>query len=167
MLYNSIYDIDCANTMKLQDLHPYDSAIVGLNNIYLVKYNGDFYINSPCIMATDKTIRTGKTYVLVDNYKETGVRITEVKLIDVYYDDGVINLIIQDIIAHKIFIRSQYFKCPQIHCNWILIDLDFFINEMNAKIIQSYCGKCTNMKNKSVVDSYLKRPINDLLEFDF
>jgi hypothetical protein len=52
-------------------------------------------------MATDKTITTGRTYLLVDNHRGTGDSMTKVKLIDVYYDEGVINLIVQDIISQK------------------------------------------------------------------
>lgn len=87
--------------MKLQDLHPYDKTIVGLNNLYIIDYEGNFYINSPCIMATDKTICTGRTYLLVYYHRATGVNITDVRLIDVYYDEGVINLTVQDIISQK------------------------------------------------------------------
>jgi hypothetical protein len=87
--------------MKLQDLHPYDSFIVGINNLYVVDYKGDFYINSPCILATNKTISTGRTYLLVYSHIGTGVKMTDVELIDVYYDEGVINLIVQDIFSQK------------------------------------------------------------------
>jgi hypothetical protein len=153
--------------MRLQDLHPFDSAVVGLNGIYCVDYKGDFHINAPFIIATNKTIRTGRTYVLVDNYKGTGVRMTDVKLIDGYYDEGVINLFVQGIITQKIYSISQDIKYLQNSTNWILIDLNFFIDEMNSKAIKSYCGKCTNTYNKSVVDSNHRRRIDDLLEFDF
>ena len=108
--------------MKLQDRYPYDSAIVGLNNLYIVDYKGDFYINTPCIMATDKTITTGRTYLLVYYHKGTGVNMTDVRLIDVYFDEGVINLIVQEIISQKTFCLNQYIECPQNPCKWILID---------------------------------------------
>jgi hypothetical protein len=153
--------------MKLQDRYPYDSAIVGLNNLYIVDYKGDFYINSPCIMATNKTICTGVTYLLVYNNKGTGVRMTNVNLIDVYYDEGVINLIVHDIISQKTFCLNQYFKCPQNPCKWILIDLSYFINEMNAKAIQSYCGKYADTKKKSVAKSNPRILDDDLLDFEF
>lgn len=153
--------------MKLQDLHPYDSAIVGLNNIYIVDYKGDFYINTPCIMAINKTIITGRTYLLVDNHRETGVSMTDVNLIDVYFDEGVINLIVQDIISQKTFCLNQYIKCPQNPCKWILIDFNFFIDEMNAKAIQSYCGKYADTKKKSVAKSNPKKLNDDLLDFEF
>jgi hypothetical protein len=59
-------------------------------------------------MATDKTISTGRTYLLVDNHRGTGVNMTDVRLIDVYYDEGVINLIVQEIISQKTFCLNQY-----------------------------------------------------------
>jgi hypothetical protein len=74
-------------------------------------------------MATDKTIITGRTYLLVDNHKGTGVKMTYVELIDVYYDEEVINLIVQDIFSQKTFCLNQYIKCPQNLCKWILIDI--------------------------------------------
>jgi hypothetical protein len=153
--------------MKLQDRYPYDSAIVGLNNLYIVDYKGYFYINSPCIMATNKTICTGRTYLLVDNHRGTGVNMTDVRLIDVFFYEGVINLIVQEIISQKTFCLNQYIKCPQNPCKWILIDFDFFIEEMNSKIIKSYCEKCPDTKKKSVADNTHKKLNDDLLEFEF
>lgn len=51
--------------MKLQDQHPYDSFIVGINNIYFVDYKCDFHINAKFILAPNKTISTGNTFVLI------------------------------------------------------------------------------------------------------
>ena len=153
--------------MKLQDLHPYDSFIVGINNIYYIDYESNFYINSPCIMATDKTIITGRTYLLVYNHGGTSVNMTDVRLIDVYYDEGVVNLIVQDIISQKTFCLNQYIKCPQNLCKWILIDLNYYIDKMNAIAIQSYCGKCPDAKNKPVAEIKPRQNHDDLLEFDY
>jgi hypothetical protein len=153
--------------MKLQDRYPYDSAIVGLNNLYIIDYEGNFYIYSPCIMAINKTIITGRTYLLVDNHRGTGVSLNDVNLIDVYIDEGVINLIVQDIISQKTFCLNQYIECPQNPCKWILIDLSYFINEMNAKAIQSYCGKYADTKKKSVAKSNPRILDDDLLDFEF
>ena len=70
--------------MKTQSNFKYDSAIVGLNNLYRVNYNGDFFINEPFILVTNKTLITGQTYVLVDNQKGTGVRMIDV-ILHLYY----------------------------------------------------------------------------------
>jgi hypothetical protein len=109
--------------MRLQDYFQYDKTIVGLDNLYIIDYEGNFYINSPCIMATDKTISTGRTYSLVYSHRATGVKMTDIELIDVYYDEGVINLTVQDIISQKTFRIRQYIKCPQNACKWFLIEL--------------------------------------------
>jgi hypothetical protein len=153
--------------MKLQDLHPYDKTIVGLNNLYIIDYEGNFYINSPCIMATDKTICTGRTYLLVYYHRATGVNITDVRLIDVYYDEGVINLTVQDIISQKTFFLNQYIKCPQNLCKWILIDFDCIVEEINTDIIKSYCGSCKDAKENSVAESNHIKLNDDLLDFNF
>lgn len=153
--------------MKLQDLHPYDSFIVGINNIYYIDYESNFYINSPCIMATDKTIITGRTYLLVYNHGGTSVNMTDVRLIDVYYDEGVVNLIVHDIISQKTFCLNQYIKCPQNPCKWVLIDFDFFIEDVSTKITKTYFGKCDNIKIKHVAQRQCKNSTDDLLDFEF
>lgn len=153
--------------MKLQDLHPYDSAIVGLNGIYFVDYKGDFHINAPFIIAPNKTIRTGSTYVLIYAHNSKNCIVHPVRLQDAYYDEGTIYLIVQDILSQETFSINQYIKCPQNPCKWILIDLNYFIDKMNAIAIQSYCGKCTETKKKSVADSNHRKLNDDLLDFEF
>jgi hypothetical protein len=128
--------------MKLQDLHPYDSTILGLNNLYCTVGDDGFYVNSPCILAPDKTITTGKTYILVDTSTGTGVKMYSVKLLDGYFEDGVINLIVQDIISQRIFTIDHCIECAEKQCTWVLVDLDYFIDRINAGINKSYCGKC-------------------------
>jgi hypothetical protein len=128
--------------MKLQDKYLYDSAIVGLNNLYCTVGADSFYINSPCILAYDKTISTGKTYILVNYPKGTGIKMSDVKLLDGYFEDGVINLIVQDIISQRIFAIDQCIECAEKQCTWVLVDLDYFIDRINAGINKSCYGKC-------------------------
>ncbi len=153
--------------MKLQDLHPYDSFIVGINNIYFIDYQGDFHINAPFIIAANKTISTGNTYILINSRNNTNCTTQPVKLLDAYYDDGVIFLIVRDITSQKGFTIDQKIECTGDHYKWLIIDLDFMVEELNTEIIKSYCGTCAETKKKSVVDSNNRRPNDDLLEFDF
>ena len=102
-MYNSIYDKDFKNTMKLQDLHPFDSFIVGINNIYFIDYKGDFHINAPFIIAANKTISTGNTYVLIYSRNSKNCIVHPVRLQDAYYEDGTIYLIVQDILSQETF----------------------------------------------------------------
>jgi hypothetical protein len=152
--------------MKLQDLHPFDSAIVGLNNIYRVDYKGDFFINAPFIIAPNKTIGTGNTFVLIYSPISKNKKVYLVGLLDAYYDDGVIFLIVRDLLSQETFSINQYIKCPQNPCKWILIDFDFIVEEINTDIIKSFCGSCKNANENSVGDSNRRKLNNDLLEFD-
>ena len=154
--------------MKAQTFHPYDSVFLGLENLYRVNYNGDFFINAPFILKTNKTISTGLTYVLVDNQKGAGVRMTDVILLDVYYYEKVIHLILQDILSNKTFTIEQQIECPEIDCTWILIDLNYFIDKMNANAIRKYCVKCHDHDVDSINNSKSKQNhADDMLEFEF
>lgn len=154
--------------MREQDKFPYDSTILGLDNTYMVNYNGDFYINAPFILVTNKTLSTGKTYVLVDNHKGTGVRMTDVILLDVYYYERVIHLILQDILSHRTFTIEQQIECTEIYCTWILIDLNYFIDKMNANALRKYCVKCHDSDVSSIDSSKSKQNHDDdLQDFDF
>src|SRR5450759_4898015 len=126
--------------MKAQTLHPFDSAIVGLDGIYFVDYRGDFHINAPFIIAPNKTISTGNTFVLIYSPNNKNRKVHLVGLLDAYYDDGVIFLIVRDIASQETFTIDQQMKCSGDNYKWILIDFDFIVEEINTDIIKSYCG---------------------------
>jgi hypothetical protein len=118
--------------MKLQDNHPYDSTILGLNDLYIIDYEGNFYINSQCVMATDKTICTGRTYLLVDCSNGKNGRMYSVVLLDVYCEDYVIYLIVRDLLSQKIFNINFYIDNDEIRSLWVLIDMNFFIQRLKG-----------------------------------
>ena len=141
--------------MRAQDQHPYDSTILGLENLYIIDSEGNFYINSDCILATDKTITIGKPYIVFDTPTETGVKMSDVTLIDCYYYEGMINLIVRNIRSQRIYTISHCLECPKTQCTWILVDLDYFIDRINTQAIEDYCG-CTNNKKKPIGESKKK-----------
>jgi hypothetical protein len=118
--------------MKLQDKYKYDSTILGLENLYMVDYEGNFFINSPCIMATYKTIFTGRTYLLVDCSYGKNSRMYSVVLMDVYCEDYVIYLIVRDLLSHRIFNINLYIDDGEIIGLSVLIDMDFFIQRLKG-----------------------------------
>ena len=118
--------------MKLQDKYKYDSTILGLENLYMVDYEGNFFINSPCIMATDKTIFTGRTYLLVDCSYGKNSRMYSVVLMDVYCEDFVIYLIVRDLLSHRIFNINLYIDKDEIRGLRVLIDMDSFIQRLKG-----------------------------------
>lgn len=151
--------------MKLQQRFPYDATILGLNGTYQTIGKYSFYINSPCVLATDKTITIGKEYVLFSYLKETEIEISDVNLVDAYYFEKVINLIVRDIRSYRVSYIDQCIECSENDCKWVLIDINYFIDRMNTQAIEDYCG-CTNNKKQPIGEGKTKFT-DDLLEFDF
>lgn len=153
--------------MRTEDKNKYDSTILGLNNLYVVDNDGNYFINSKCIMVANKTISIGKTYLLNVHPTEKDGKLYAIKLLDVYYQDERVSLIVRDIITQRIFKIDDCIECTGHHCMWMLIDLDFFIEIMNAKAIRQYCGKCPDANKKNIAEIKPKQNHDDLLDFDF
>jgi hypothetical protein len=126
--------------MKAQNRFPFDSSVVGLNGTYHTIGEDSFYINSDCILATDKIITTGKEYIIFKSPSETGIKMADVTLVDCYYRGGYINVIVQDLRSQRTLTFHHCIKCPGNDCKWVLIDLDYFIDRVNAKAVKDYCG---------------------------
>lgn len=152
--------------MKTQDLNPYDATLAGPNNFHTV-YHNSYYVNSSCVLATEKIITIGKEYVVFDNTTDKGIKMSDVMLVGCYYRNGIIYLIVQDIRSQRVFTINHYIDCPENDCTWILIDIDYFIDKMNIKAIQSYCGNCTDPKKKPNAEINHKSDPDELLEFEF
>ena len=148
-----------------QNKYPYDETLLGLDGLYQVLDNNSFLIKLDCIASTDSVITVGKEYVLFYTNTEPRVKMSDVILVDCYYFEKVIHLIVRDIRSKRVFTISQLLESHQNDCRWVLIDLNFFIDRMNIKTIEDYCG-CANNKKKPI-DKVISKVNDDLLEFEF
>ena len=154
--------------MKTQDEFPFDTTILGLNDVYQTVGNDSYYINSKNIITTDKLLTMYKKYILIYNPNGTGVVMTDVIFLDAYCFEGVIYLIVQDIDSQVTDTIGLDIECPENPCNWILIDINFFIDEIRTDSIKSYCGNCDDTNDKYTTDVNPKQRKNsDLLDFDY
>jgi hypothetical protein len=128
--------------MKAQDLFYYDSTVLGLNHLYSVVGEDSFFINSDCILAFNKVVTVGKTYILFDYPSGKCVKMTDVQLLDVYYNENAVHMIVKGIDSQKIFTIVLNVYDGVIYCTSMLVDLDFFIDQLNMKEIKQYCGSC-------------------------
>lgn len=119
--------------MKAQDLFNYDSAILGLDNIYYTIGEDSFFINSDCILAFNKIVTVGKTYVLFDYPSGKCVKITDVILFDVYYHEDAVHMIVQGIISQQIFTIVLHVDDGKVYRTSLVVDLNFFIDQLNTK----------------------------------
>jgi hypothetical protein len=90
----------------------------------------------------------------------------DVVLLDGYYKEGIVHLFMQNVLSQRIFVIDQCIDCLVDQCQFILVDLDYFIDELNAKAIQSYCG-CDDAKKNSKTKTNPDLDQNDLLDFDY
>jgi hypothetical protein len=152
-------------TMTLQDYFPADLTILGLRNLYSLLGKDSFYVNSSCVAAKDKILTKGKHYIVFDIPIKTDSKMTAIVLIDLFYYKSNVHLIVQDINTQRVSIVSFCLECPENDCTRFLVDVEYFIDRLDAKAIRDYCG-CDTNKKQSVGKSKAKAA-DDLLEFEF
>jgi len=128
--------------MKAQDLFDYDSAILGLNQMYSEVGEDSYFINSDCILAANKVVTVGKTYILFDYPLGKCIKMTDVQLLDVYYNEDAVHMIVQGIISQQVFTIVLNVDGGEVNCTSMIVDLDYFIDQLNLKAIKQYCGNC-------------------------
>jgi hypothetical protein len=151
--------------MKIQDYFPADLSIRGLRNRYSVVGEDSFYINSNCIVAKDKILTKGKHYIIFDIPIKSEIKMTEAIMVDLFYYEGYVYLIVRDINTHRVSKVRFSLECPEKHCTMILVDVRYFIDREDDRAIKDYCGCDTNKKQPAVKGT--AKAADDLLEFEF
>ncbi len=151
--------------MKLQDFFPFDSAVLGLENLYSEIDENSFYVQSGCIISKSKILTKGKHYLIFDIPTKTEITITEIILIDLFYYESSIHLIAEDISTQRVSIVSFCLECPETNCTRFLVDIKYFIQRMNAKAVKDYCGDCAS--NNETKQKSARKQSDELLEFEF
>ena len=155
-------------TMTLQDYFPADLTLLGLRNLYSLVGKDSFLVNSSCVAAKDKILTKGKHYIVFDIPIKTDSKMTPIVLIDLFFYEGNIHLISEDINTRRVSIVSFCLECPESNCTRYLVDVNYFIDRLDAKAIKDYCGDCDDTKKKPSDESkHQHRHDDDLLEFDF
>ena len=154
--------------MTLQDYFPADLTLLGLRNLYSLVGKDSFLVNSSCVAAKDKILTKGKHYIVFDIPIKTDSKMTAIVLVDLFYYKGNIHLIVQNINTQRVSIVSFCLECPESNCTRYLVDIDYFIDRMDAKAIRQYGGNCDGTKkNPSDENKHQNIHDDDLLEFEF
>ncbi|MGD0584105.1 MAG: hypothetical protein ABR974_14320 [Bacteroidales bacterium] len=118
--------------MNLQDKYPYDATILGLNGIFSTVGENSFLINSPCIVAEEQIITRGQNYILCGTPDGNDIEFNEIKLLDVYYYDNAINLIVQDLLSGIKYTVTQCLECDEVPCHWMLVDISYLLKQVKG-----------------------------------
>lgn len=150
--------------MIIQDFFPADLTLLGLQKQYSIIGNDSFLVNSPCVVAQRKILKKGGRYLIFDVVSKTGITINEILLIDLFVYEGYFHVISEDIKTHRIFFVSFPLECT--NCSKFIVDINYFHERSDEKVIRQYCGDCDNNKNQPLSKGNTKAA-DDLLEFDF
>jgi len=129
--------------MKLQDKFPYDSAIIGLNNIYFTVGDHSHYINSESIQTPQKIIIKGKQYLIASTQPQsTEAIVHRVKLLDAYYNNDFVYLFVMNIDTERVYIIDICVSCPEKESKWVLFEFEDQRKLRDYLAVKSYCEKC-------------------------
>ena len=126
-------------TMKLQDKYPFDSAVFGLNQLYIARADNSFLINYAAIISPNHIVHTGQTFMLIRHQDDVTIDSQMVRLIDCYNDNVNINLALFDILKRKNFALQLDAHEPKRNYQWILLDVSFVKDEIEKFIVMRYC----------------------------
>ena len=114
----------------LQDATPFDSFLLGINNLYIPFADDKFFINSPFVISNFDMVTTGKTYVVV-HADNTILTIKFVKLIDVVFDNIMMNIFLRDLFTgQRIHLEFDIYKREDL-CPFKLVELDYLQKKMD------------------------------------
>jgi hypothetical protein len=153
------------SNMKLQDYFPADLNLLSFRNLYSLVGKDSFLVNSSCVAAKDKILTKGKQYIVFDIPIKTDSKMIPIVLIDLFFYKGNIHVISEDINTQRVSIISFCLECPESNCTKYLVDIDFFIDRLDAKAIRDYCG--CDVNKKQPVGKGKTKAADDLLEFEF
>jgi hypothetical protein len=156
--------------MILQNQFPYDTSILGLENIYHLTHDGSHYINNEKIQTQNKILAIGRQ-CLIGFMQVRGSEpiVHKVKVLDAFYHSGIVHLFIEDAELGRMVILDIDMQCPKTKCTWVLFDITEKEKLLDYLAIKLYCQGCDdsvditdiNVPSKSLVAN------DDLLEFDF
>jgi hypothetical protein len=110
--------------MRLQDIFPYDTIILGLLQVYHGVGLDSFFINQPCIMVKDRIVTTGETYFLFSYDGNQLSTSSIVKLIDTFYYNDHVYLLLSDLLTDEVLLRNQPLSNDEKRCQWKLFDVN-------------------------------------------
>ena len=119
--------------MIARDQYKFDSAIVGLNGLYYTIGKNSCGLQTPGIVAEDQIITIGIDYLLFGSHVGLKIELSIVKLLSICYDNGSVNLLIQDIISPKKYTITTCLDCIEKPCHWMLVDPNYLIKRMKGE----------------------------------
>jgi hypothetical protein len=152
--------------MNLQDQHPIDSTISGLNNKYQIIGDRSHFIDSESIHTCRRCITKTKQYLLASAIqKDSKVIVRTVQLLHAYYLRGYVHLFFTDVDTDRVLIITICLESSKKECDWVLFELYDQAKLRDYIAIKSYCENCAGSDKTG--ETNLNNSKTDLKEIDF
>ena len=105
-----------------------NNSEVNINSILQYLPDHRVYLNLPCILTLNKTLRIGMPYMYHEGQKTFAIR-----LLHVWDSDGFVYLRIQNLQTGQVFEISSILKDDIVYCLWEIASLDYLMNLSNKR----------------------------------
>lgn len=128
--------------MKLQNFFPEDFALLGLNDTYNTVGDHSHYINSQSIQTPQNVITQGRDYLIASTPPQRSkVIVHRVKLLDAYYHNGYVHLLVIDKVTDSVYFVDINVECPEKEGDWVLFDVTDQAKLRDYIATKTYCEK--------------------------
>jgi hypothetical protein len=141
----------CGCEFKYQDLHPYDSFILGIENQYYTMPDGNYFIKSSSILTNHKNVREGKIYLLREN---DGNILRLVEFMEASYKDGFVHLILKDVLNRCIrLVKCKVPETKEASSSWKIMNTDNLEREFKHERFENLVHKTNSSESCDLLES--------------
>ncbi len=127
----------------------------------------EFFLNSACVLSTNQIISIGKSYILIESINGNHIDVSDVQLTEVLYFEELVAIYVDDEMSQKMFLVDLEDDFKNWYTKWMLVDIDFFIDEIREKEVKAYCRKDKFLQDEFTDYNQFSDINSDLVEFDF
>ncbi len=140
--------------MRLQDLFPYDSAILGLDGMFEILEPNSFFIFTQHIYAKDSVITLNK-YYLISESKSDYIEVTLAKLLDVVCIEKIVFLIFQTGSIKRTFVIDLEKELDNYYTSYKIVDIQYYLDLIEEEVVKNYCKKdkqCDSSNSENLLE---------------
>ena len=127
--------------MKQKDKNTEDSLIVGDTGSFSKIDDQHYFLLTVSIVAPDQIIEIGKSYLVCDSPTGSYIEVYDAKLVEVFNYQELVILILETEMSVKTFMINLMDDFDNFYAQWMLIDVDFFLDQIKEKQNKETCAK--------------------------
>ena len=95
-----------------------------------------FFIDSDCVFTNNNILVKNRVYDIIDFLDNGGINQYHVKMLHAYLKGFYFIFVGIDLLTGEFMYRRHRLDARMLACDWLVVDLDFFDNEINEYFIR-------------------------------